>query len=94
MRGTYNTLSLGEALQKIKILKVKDDILNTLKSNWDLAINYEDLSPYRYNSKTGLLTVKSSVPVLYIQHFCEPIMIKCNSFLGHEVIKMVKIIKA
>ena len=92
-KGIYYTLNLGEAMQRIKLLKVKDDIFSILKSNWTIIIQDLDFVPQRYNMKTGTLTISSAGPVLYLQHFAEPIMVKCNQFIGYEGVKSVKIVK-
>lgn len=89
MRGKYYTMKIGEALQKIPVLRHKNQVFATLKSNWAFVCPNFDL--VSFSEKTGILRVKTSMPAIYTRHAGPDIAAKCNNFLGNEAIKEVKI---
>jgi hypothetical protein len=89
LKGKYYTPRIGEALQKIKVLKVKNDVLDQLKTNWMLISQH--FNPIKFSQKTGLLTVSTKLPVIYTRHSGPDIIQRCNQFLGSEIVKDVKI---
>ncbi len=93
MRGRYYSLSIGETLSTLKVLKKNNTgVLNILKSNWlNLFDNWE---PVAFCDKTHTLTVQTSSIVIYMDHLKVSIMQKCNNFLGGDVVHKIKWRKA
>lgn len=87
MRGKYYSLSIGESLTKIKILKTKNDTLGILQSNWNII--YDKWQPIKYSEKTQTLTIKGEGILIYMDHVKSSIMQKCNEFLGQKLIEKI-----
>ena len=88
-KGRYFSFSIGEALQKLRVFKQKDNTISILQSNWFLISDC--MMIHKYSS--GTLYVKSSESPIYLAHLEDEIRSKANLILGDERIKKVKIIK-
>jgi hypothetical protein len=87
MRGKYYSLSIGESLSKVKILKTKNDTLSVLQSNW--GIIHDKWEPSKYCEKTQTLTIKGEGIAIYMDHIKSLLIERCNAFLGTKIIMRI-----